>query len=137
IICANNTPGADTITVPAGTYTLTITGAGEDAAATGDLDITEDLTLNGAGAATTIIQAGTTSTNGIDRVFDTIGGNTVTFSGLTIRNGLVAESGGGIRAKSSNGTSVPATIQLIDSIVSNNTAMGAEGGGGINDGGSS
>ena len=28
IICANVTPGADTITVPAGTYTLTIPGAG-------------------------------------------------------------------------------------------------------------
>src|SRR5438046_1414468 len=47
--------GADTITLPAGTYTLAIAGAGEDAAATGDLDITGSLTINGAGAATTII----------------------------------------------------------------------------------
>jgi CSLREA domain-containing protein len=30
--------GADVVMVPAGTYTLTLAGAGEDAAATGDLD---------------------------------------------------------------------------------------------------
>src|SRR5207248_424021 len=55
ILGANATPGADVITLPAGTYTLTIAGADEDAGATGDLDITDDLTINGAGAATTII----------------------------------------------------------------------------------
>jgi CSLREA domain-containing protein len=32
--------GGQTITLPAGTYTLTVPGTGEDAAATGDLDIT-------------------------------------------------------------------------------------------------
>ncbi len=75
IICANDTPGPDTITVPAGTYTLTIAGADENGAATGDLDITDDLTINGAGLATTIIQAGALGhkdsggPNGIDRVF--------------------------------------------------------------------
>jgi|SRR5262245_12801566 len=31
--------GADVVVVPAGTYTLTLTGANEDAAASGDLDI--------------------------------------------------------------------------------------------------
>ena len=35
--------GAETITVPAGTYTLSIAGANEDANATGDLDITAGL----------------------------------------------------------------------------------------------
>ncbi|NIM52595.1 MAG: CSLREA domain-containing protein, partial [Gemmatimonadales bacterium] len=55
--------GTDTITVPAGTYTLSIAGTGEDAAATGDLDVTDDLTINGAGADSTIIDGG-----GIDRV---------------------------------------------------------------------
>src|ERR1700675_908151 len=33
---ANALSGADSITVPAGTYTLALLGAGEDAAATGD-----------------------------------------------------------------------------------------------------
>ena len=54
---ANALPGPDTIIVPAGTYALTIPGQGEDAAAAGDLDITDNLTITGAGAATTIIQA--------------------------------------------------------------------------------
>src|SRR5262245_31951520 len=34
---------ADTINVPAGTYTLTIAGPDEDASATGDLDITDSV----------------------------------------------------------------------------------------------
>jgi CSLREA domain-containing protein len=42
--------GADIITLPAGTYTLTIAGKGEDNNATGDLDIRSDITLNGAGS---------------------------------------------------------------------------------------
>lgn len=41
--------GADTIDVPAGTYALAIAGAGEDANATGDLDILPSvLTIGGA-----------------------------------------------------------------------------------------
>ena len=52
IIATNALPGADTITVPAGTYTLSIAGTFEDAAATGDLDITDELTFSGAGADT-------------------------------------------------------------------------------------
>src|SRR5512147_805708 len=51
----------DTITVPAGTYTLTLAG-GDNDSAVGDLDIrdnaaVDDLVITGAGAATTIIQA--------------------------------------------------------------------------------
>jgi len=40
--------GADVVVVPAGTYTLTLIGADEDAAATGDLDVTADLEIDGA-----------------------------------------------------------------------------------------
>ena len=40
IMAADAKPNADTIIVPAGMFTLTLAGAGEDAAATGDLDIT-------------------------------------------------------------------------------------------------
>src|SRR5438128_7834324 len=54
---ANAHPGADTIMVPAGTYLLTIEGRDEDAAVTGDLDITDDLTITGAGADRTILDA--------------------------------------------------------------------------------
>jgi CSLREA domain-containing protein len=47
---ANALAGTDTINLPAGTYTLTIGGTGEDVAATGDLDITADVTITGAGS---------------------------------------------------------------------------------------
>ena len=57
--------GADVIVVPAGAYGLTLAGTGEDAAASGDLDVTADVEIQGAGAATTAIDA-----NHIDRVFD-------------------------------------------------------------------
>jgi len=58
IIAANNTPGADVINLPAGTYTLT--RLGNDATClNGDLDINDSLTINGAGAGTTIIQGAT------------------------------------------------------------------------------
>lgn len=82
--------GHDTIMLPARTYTLTIAGAGEDGDLTGDLDITADLTLNGSGAASTIINA-----NGIDRVFHVHVGAQVTFTNLTIRGGQESGGGGG------------------------------------------
>src|SRR5215217_6864328 len=47
---ANAAVGPDTITVPSGTYPLIIAGSDEDAAFTGDLDVTHDLTMRGAGA---------------------------------------------------------------------------------------
>ena len=77
--------GADEIILPSGTYRLSIEGAAEDAAATGDLDITSELTISGAGAATTVIDA-----NMIDRVFhvDPSGsGIAATIRGVTIRGG--------------------------------------------------
>lgn len=49
IVTANNCPGHQTIQLPAGGYRLTLLGAGEDAALTGDLDITDDLTILGEG----------------------------------------------------------------------------------------
>lgn len=126
IICANGTPGADTISVPAGTYTLSLAGANEDATATGDLDITDSLTLNGAGAATTIIDGGA-----LDRVFQ-VGppGGIVNFNGLTIRNGLTSSGGAGIAIPFPS----TATVTITNCAISGNTSTGANGGGISNDG---
>ena len=97
--------GVDTITVPAGTYTLTIAGDSENLNATGDLDITDSVTINGAGESATIIQAGTLGypnvPNGIDRVLHIFSGITVGLSNVTIANGNIANGntagyGGGI-----------------------------------------
>lgn len=119
---ANAWPGHDTIVIPAGTYTLAIppSGANNDAAS-GDLDITGNLTIRGAGAGATIIDA-----DGIDRVFDILPGAVVEISGVTIRGGRVNGAGAGIRSEGA--------LVLRDSIVTDNISAGSgptNGGGGI------
>jgi CSLREA domain-containing protein len=99
--------GADVVVVPAGTYTLTLVGAGEDAAATGDLDVTADLEIDGAGAAATIIDG-----NATDRVLDIDpagAGLTVLVSGVTLQNGSSVADGGAVRSR--------ATLTMADSVV--------------------
>jgi CSLREA domain-containing protein len=90
---ANAVTGATpaiTIVLPAGTYVLTIPGAAEDAAATGDLDITQTVLITGAEAATTIVAGG-----GLDRVFEIHpAGLPVQIEQVTVRGGS-ADSGPG------------------------------------------
>jgi CSLREA domain-containing protein len=124
IIAANAAPGADTITLPAGTYTLTLTGQNEDASASGDLDIGDSLTISGAGAATTIIDG-----NNTDAVFDTFiapAGTMINLSNLTIQHGNPTnagfEGGGGIYVKNT------VTMSLSNVSVLNNTANTSGGG---------
>lgn len=112
---ANATPGLDTITLPAGTYQLTIAGANEDNAATGDLDVTAPLTLNGAGADSAIIDGNGAATD--DRVFDFYADAVVT--GVTIRNG---------RALTGGGLSNVAVLTLSDSVVTANESVHDSGG---------
>ncbi len=86
IMEANAIPGMDTVIIPTGTYTLNrVATSFEDAALNGDLDITGDLTIEGTGPASTIINGNRTVTQG--RVFQVLSGVTVSISGLTIRNG--------------------------------------------------
>lgn len=89
----NALSGLDLIRLPGATYRLTIPEAGEDASATGDLDITDDLIIRGAGPSATIVDGG-----GLHRLFHMPGQNHVTIQGLTVQNGnaLAAGSGGGI-----------------------------------------
>ena len=115
--------GADVVVVPAGTYTLTLVGADEDAAATGVLDVTADLEIDGAGAATTVIDG-----NSTDRVLDIDpagAGLTVLVSGVTLQHGSSLQEGGAVRSR--------ATLTLADSIVQANLTSGtlAVRGGGI------
>ena len=100
--------GADTIVLPAGTYALT-GAAGDDANVSGDLDVTSDATVDGAGSALTIIDAA-----GLDRAFDvqsdaSLSSVDVAIEELTIRNGNAAGvgaagDGGGARMLDSNGS---------------------------------
>src|SRR5437879_4475839 len=48
---ANALPGSDSITLPSGTYTMTIGGQDENASATGSFDIKGDLEIHGDGAS--------------------------------------------------------------------------------------
>lgn len=108
--------GADTIILPAGQYDLTLAGINEDAALTGDLDITEDLILIGEGSATTTINA-----NSIDRAFH-IWTPVVEISGVTI---TVGDSGLGVGGGILN---VYGMLTLTDSSVDGNTAEFSGGG---------
>jgi hypothetical protein len=89
----NDAGGPHTISLPAGTLTLSIPNAAdEDAAATGDLDLLKAVTISGAGSANTIVRAGTTASLGIDKIFscNPLGhrpGFPVTITGLTLRFG--------------------------------------------------
>ena len=142
ISAANANPGADTISVPAGTYQLTLANAGganEDANATGDLDILGPLTLSGAGSGSTIIEAGTDTTNGVDKVIAVnpvcTSGFDATISGVTVRFGRNTQpitdpafsfTGGGIDwcAAGTGGT-----FTLSNSVISDNTNVNGYGGG--------
>ena len=93
--------GADTINIPAGTYRLTIGGRDEDSAATGDLDITDAVTITRTGTGTVIIDG-----NQIDRVFDVFANGTTSISNVTIRNGNPGAAPGGGILTGGTGTNV-------------------------------
>lgn len=106
--------GADVITLPAGVYLISLAGAGEELAATGDLDIAEDVTIEGANKTTTVVDG-----NGLDRVFDVRGGS-ATFREISIQGGNAGtDQGGGVR--------VLATLTLIRSRVHDNSAQAGGG----------
>lgn len=89
VIAANANPGLDRVLLGAGTYELTRAGAGEDAATTGDLDLTEDVEIFGRGAAETLIDG-----NRLDRAFHVnplLGSVTAAIRDLTI-----TDSDGGV-----------------------------------------
>jgi hypothetical protein len=115
VLADNTTVGVeDTITLPVGTYVLTQIGANEDAAATGDLDVTDRLTILGAGRGATVIDGSQT-----DRVFDLRTGF-VTFNGLTVQNGRVLNDvGGGVQT-------IQCHLVITDCAVTGNQAVGAD-----------
>lgn len=121
IINANNSDFPAEIYLSAGTYTLSLTGANEDAGLTGDLDIHGDIRIKGQGVNTTIIDAAQ-----IDRVFDVHPGASLLLEDLSVRNGFASggnNSGGNIRAGGS--------LVLIDCDIFGGGMSGSYGGGGV------
>jgi CSLREA domain-containing protein len=119
IIQANFVTGVDTITLPSGVYLLTRPGE-DDAAVLGDLDITDDVTIQGAGPGSTIIDGNGAVTG--DRVFQIISSaKDTSFSGMTVRNGKKVtnafDEGGGIYWDGGGGH-----LRLTDMVVEDNAA---------------
>lgn len=117
---ANAGAGAQSIAIPAGTYTLSLIGAGEDAAATGDLDITSEMTIAGAGAATII----DTASGWDDRIFEVKSGADLTLSQVKLEGGNLASGGGGGIDVDQGGT-----LDLSGSLLMNNVVQNGNGGG--------
>ncbi len=114
IMEANALGGSHSIILASGTYTLTILGVGEDLAATGDLDVTAEITIVGNGADQTTIDAAQ-----IDRVFDVRSGGSLTLSSVTVTGGATVTEGGGVRNLG--------TLQLLASSVRDNLASASAG----------
>jgi hypothetical protein len=113
----NALAGDDEINIAVvGTIKLKIPGPGEDTAATGDLDITDNLTITGDSYRTTIIDG-----NRLDRVFEIHPLTMVEMGDVTIKNGKCLDDGGGIANRGD--------LQLSRVLVEGNSANG--GGGGI------
>lgn len=138
--------GADVIDVPAGEYKITRAGADEDANVTGDFDITgtNALTIQSTGVPGVV----TVNGNGLDRVFDQQGNNSLSIRNLWIKGGVLTliEDGGGIRNSmgtlsvegstisgnsskySAGGIAVYSSMSMVNSTVSGNTSDGNGGG---------
>ena len=115
IIAANDNAEADTVILGTGTYTIADGTAGENASATGDLDITSDITIQGDGAQDSMIAATLTTS---DRLFDVRSSGDLTLQGLTLQGG--SEGSGGA-------VSVDGTLQATDVVFDGNSAS-ANGG---------
>ena len=144
---ANARPGQDVIRVPGGEHRLTIAGTGEDASASGDLDVAGDLLVEAGGA----VLVG----DGADRVLDVHSG-IVTMQGGTITGGAVgaAEAGGGVAVRTDaqlrldatevranlagdgGGIAAAGPVALSQVALADNVAAGRGGGIAVTDGGS-
>jgi hypothetical protein len=117
IRAANATEGPDVILLSTGTYTLSLAGAGEDLGASGDLDISEDVTLVGRDAINTTIDGAA-----LDRVFDVQAGAKLELIGLTVLNGRTVDGpGGGIR--------VLGELAITRGVITGNHSQSGSGGG--------
>jgi CSLREA domain-containing protein len=114
---ANKAHGADTITLKAKSYNLTIEGSDENRNDEGDLDVRDDLTIKGKSPGKTTIQGAWSGAP--DRLLDLEGGHVkLSVSGVALTNGQAGFFNGGA-------ISVPAvsdSLKLTNARVIGNTA---------------
>jgi CSLREA domain-containing protein/uncharacterized repeat protein (TIGR01451 family) len=146
IIEANNTPGTDTIMLPAGTFTLTIprNPADHSSSETGTLEVQDSLNIvgaaDGSGNPASIVQGGTNLTTSVDKVFsfnediDSFTDATVSISNLVIQNGhnrgnTTIFDGWGGAFDFDTGGSGNSTLTVTNCNITTNTLTEGEGGG--------
>ncbi len=110
VVAANAAGGADIITLPAGTYSLT--------SGFGTLPVTSNITINGAGSGTTTIN----HVSGTFRLFSVSSSNNgnLTLNGVTLTNG--GGNGGAITITNNN-----TVVTVNNSVLSGNTVTGNGG----------
>jgi len=112
---------ADVIQLQAGTYQLTVQGVGEDAAASGDLDIVSDLTVQGAGPTATVV-VGAWAAN-TDRIFHVLtAGTDAALNNLTVRDGGGDQDAAGVLVDGPN-----VSLQMSNAIITSNETTGHVG----------
>ncbi len=115
---ANATPGDDDIRLTNGaTYSLEIVSAGDDGPASGDLDVTSTITIEGRGATVDLDGFG-------DRAFDVSASGDLTVENLDVTGGTVpsGQSGGAFQSAGA--------LRIFDARLSGNVAEGPMSSGG-------
>lgn len=110
---ANGDAAADEIVLGTGTYLLHQQGAGENDNASGDLDVLQPLTIRGADAGQTVIDASALG----DRALHVIGSGKLTLVGVTVVNAEALTNGGAVLNASDN------VLTVTDSAFRNNRAL--------------
>ena len=120
---ANSLFGPDSIYLPPGTYSLTRAGAGEDLAATGDLDVTSEVTLLGTGwGVSSIFMA-----NFNDRLFEVHGFSSLVLGDIDAWGGSVDGIGGGVFVRA-GGTFRLARSRIFGCLARKGGGVGTAGG---------
>ena len=124
---ANASPGADSIALGAATYAFALPGQGEDAAASGDLDVVGDLEVRGLGVEATVIDAAA-----LDRLFELSaqgGTSRVRMEAMTLRNGVALNSAGlGLPTSAGIRVGTGVRLALVDVVLRDNRMTQFNGG---------
>ena len=113
VVLSNACPGQQTIQLGEARYALSILGVGEDLAASGDLDLRDDVAIVGGGTPFTFVESSR------DRAFDVMAGVTATIRDVAIVDSHGSD-GGAIRNAG--------TLTLQDVDIQESSAAGTGGG---------